>query len=304
MNDPIALGADIGGSHISCRLFNLHTYQPLPNSEVRIAVDSKGTAESIIALWSKAITQATSEFGLSSLAGIGFAMPGPFDYSQGIGWFRDVEKFDALYGFDVCNALRVALNLPQSFRLRFINDATAFALGEAIAGKASQKRKIIAITLGSGFGSTFLADKLPVTHHPDVPENGYLYNLPFKNGIADEYFSTRWFVKRYFELTGNHIANVKELVAIDTQMADRLMQEFGDNLGLFMSAWIKSFRAESLVIGGNIAREMGRFVPSLQKRLSLTGNETECLQASDGEVSALLGSAALCNDEFYARLNY
>ncbi len=303
MTESYAIGADIGGSHISCQLFDLHTFQPLPYPEIRMAVDSRGSAETIIQAWSSAIAEAASDLELSTLAGIGVAMPGPFDYLQGIGWFRNVEKFDALYGYDVRNALKSALTLPESFRLRFINDATAFALGEAIAGKAAHRSRIIAITLGSGFGATFMSDRLPVTNDPSLPENGYLYNLPFKDSIADEYFSTRWFVNRFMELTGQKIAHVKELIATDTQMADRMMQEFGFNLGLFMSPWIKTFRAESLIIGGNIAREMERFAPSLQKSLSLAGHSTECLQAAEGEISALMGSAALCSDDFYARIN-
>lgn len=301
--ESYALAADIGGSHITCRLFSLKTMQPLSFPHVRVAIDSRASADSILEGWCNALNQAASSLSWTQLSGVGIAMPGPFDYENGIAWFEGVEKFEALYGIDVRTALIQRLELPADFTIRFINDATAFAIGEAMAGHGAGRKKIIALTLGSGFGATFLSGSLPVTRHPDLPDNGYLYNLPFREGIADAYFSTRWFLNRYSELTGKKVAHVKELIDTDLPVTDRLMGEFGANLGEFMAPWIKVFGAECLVIGGNIAQEMPRFKPAFTGALAERGVSADCFQASEGEASALLGSAALCRDDFYNRIN-
>lgn len=71
------------------------------------------------------------------IAGVGFAMPGPFDYLNGIALFRDtVKKYVNLYGLDLPKVLYKAMCLPYDFPIRFVNDATAFAIGEDLIGKA------------------------------------------------------------------------------------------------------------------------------------------------------------------------
>ena len=76
MNRQIAIGADIGGSHITCQLFDLESHQFIGKARIRKSVDSHSTAPQIIDSWANAIREAAGDFSLSELAGIGFAMPG------------------------------------------------------------------------------------------------------------------------------------------------------------------------------------------------------------------------------------
>ncbi len=92
-----------------------------------------------------------------------------------------------------------------------MNDASAFAVGEAWAGSASGSNRSLAITFGTGFGSAFISNKIPVVDGPEVPRIGCVYHLPYKDGIADDYFSTRWFLGRYKAITGKELKGVKEL---------------------------------------------------------------------------------------------
>ncbi|MCK7534557.1 MAG: hypothetical protein MZV63_27900 [Marinilabiliales bacterium] len=64
---------------------------------------------------------------------------------------------------------------------------------------------------------------------------GCVYHLPFGNGIADDYFSTRWFTSRFSEVTGREAAGVKE-VAMEAEHLPEvrgLFTEFGSSLGAF-----------------------------------------------------------------------
>ena len=72
-----------------------------------------------------------------------------------------------------------------------MNDASSFAVGEAWAGSASKFDRSLSITLGTGFGSAFISNRIPIVDGPLVPKLGCIYHLPYRDGIADDYFSTR-----------------------------------------------------------------------------------------------------------------
>ena len=209
----LVIGVDIGGSHVTSQLIDLKTSTPIEESKVRVSVDNQSPKQEILNHWVEAIRKTSENITVESLAGIGFAMPGPFDYPNGIAWFdKNVKKFRSLHSVNVREQLQYLLNLPTEFPIRFLNDAASFAVGEAWHGEPSKYNRIIALTLGTGFGTTFIKNKLPVVGKEGVPDDGFLYHIPFQNSIADDYFSTRWFEKEYKKRTGEEISGVKSLV--------------------------------------------------------------------------------------------
>lgn len=301
----LAIGTDIGGSHITCQIFDLENQIPYENSLVRMSVDSHGSKDEIIASWAEAIKTTAETVGLNNLAGIGFAMPGPFDYPNGIAWFNaDVQKFEHLHGVDVKSELINYLGLAPEFSIRFLNDASCFAIGEAWLGEASNFKRIIAITLGTGFGTTFIKNRLPVAGVDGIPEDGFLYHIPFQNSIADDYFSTRWFIKEYLERTGNSVSDVKALTQLaktDTESRE-IFYRFGENLGSFLVAWIEKFSADCVVLGGNISKSFPLFQKQMATQFEKNKLQTSiCLSKTD-ETAALFGSAKLCDDGFYRQI--
>lgn len=300
----IAMGADIGGSHITCRLFDLEANQMVDEQIVRMPVDSQSSKEKILSNWAKAIKKATGSHSIETLSGIGFAMPGPFDYLNGVAWFKGVQKFDDLYGVDVRKELINRLHLPENFPLRFLNDATSFAVGEAFLGEVSKHKKIIALTLGTGFGTTFINNRLPVAGSEGVPADGFLYHVPFKNSVADDYFSTRWFVNEYEKTTGRQISGVKDLLALVTndESFRNMFVRFGKNLGEFLAPWVKQFNAGGIVLGGNISKSFSYFKNEMQAEFRSFGVFPEVYISALEENAALTGSARLCDEEFYRKL--
>jgi glucokinase len=299
-----AIGVDIGGSHISCAVINLDTREILRETVVGRPVDNKAIAELIIETWAEAIMDSLSGIDLNDLAGIGFAMPGPFDYENGICLIKGVPKYEKLYGTDVGNAIKRKLSLPGNIPVRFMNDASSFAVGEAWAGKAAAFDRLMAITLGTGFGSAFISNRVPVVTGDTVPHLGCVYHIPYREGIADDYFSTRWFTSSYFELKGREAGGVLEL----TEIADgdpevrSLFKEFGENLGSFLAPWLLKFGAGALVIGGNISRSFNLFGESFKGSLSDNGCKIDIFPSELMEDAALLGSAYLIDDEFWLKV--
>jgi len=297
----IAIGVDIGGSHITAVAVDMEKHIIIEASRASSPVDNKAEADEILKVWNDTLRKVLKGMQIFNLRGIGFAMPGPFDYVNGICLIRGVPKYEKLYGINVGKAISSALGLPCDCRVRFMNDASSFAVGEAWAGKAADFRKMMAITLGTGFGSAFLSDRIPVVEGETVPKMGCVYHLPFGNGIADDYFSTRWFISRYKEATGLVAEGVKEIaLAAKSDPAVRdIFKEFGTNLGAFLAPWLKRFGAEILVTGGNISHAWELFRETFENELKKAECNTAVAISELKEDAALLGSAYLHDEKFW-----
>jgi glucokinase len=306
MNKKIAIGTDIGGSHISCAAIDLLSGKIIRDTLTERPVDNQAPANVIIGAWSEAISSALKKVPREQVKGIGFAMPGPFDYVKGISYIRGVAKYENLYGINISDAVSVNLGIQDGFLIRFMNDASSFAVGEAWQGSASGFNRSLSITLGTGFGSAFISDRIPIVDGPEVPKLGCIYHLPYKDGIADDYFSTRGLLSRYKKLTGKELSGVKELSALaatDKQVRE-LFIDFGDNAGMFLAPWLKRFRAEILVIGGNISHAYNLFGEVFEERLRKENCFCKVAISKLKEDAALLGSAFLLDDKFWKSVQH
>jgi glucokinase len=296
-----AIGVDIGGSHITAVAVDMKNHTIIKGSRAESPVDTKAEADEILEVWAGTLRKILEKLPVFRLRGIGFAIPGPFDYVKGICLIRGVPKYEKLYGVKVGKAISSRLGLPCDCRVRFMNDASSFAVGEAWAGKAAGCKKMMGITLGTGFGSAFIDDRIPVVEGDTVPRMGCVYYLPVGDGIADDYFSTRWFTARYREITGKEAGGVKDVAGAagsDTEVR-ALFDEFGKNLGSFLSPWLLRFGAEILVIGGNISHAYDLFGASFESALKQEKCDIRVEISGLKEDAALLGSAYLLDDEFW-----
>lgn len=289
-----AVGIDIGGSHIGSCVVELTSGTILDNTIIKKEVNNKAFPSAVLNVWTSCIQASISASGIIP-ENLGFAFPGPFDYINGICKIEGVNKFEHLYGLDVTYSLLSALQLRPDTRIRYINDAGAFALGEAIGGCACQADRIIALTLGTGVGSGFIAEKQLIETGPSVPEHGWVYNLPFEDSIADDAFSTRWFCHRFFELTGHQVTGAKEisLQAQSDPLARQVFTEYGRRMADFVLPLIRQFQADTLVLGGNISQAYPLFGPSLEERLHQQGEDTSIQLSSLRDNAAMIGAASL-----------
>jgi glucokinase len=306
MNQNIAIGADIGGSHISCAAVDLTSGKVHMETFAERSVNNQAQAAEIISVWASCLTDVLHKVPPKSVKGIGFAMPGPFDYVKGICYIKGVSKYENLYGLNVGHAIVSSLDVPENFKVRFMNDASAFAVGEAWAGQASKARKSMSITIGTGLGSAFISDKIPVVDGEEVPGIGCVYHLPYKDSIADDYFSTRWFISSYKKATGKEPKGVKEMadLAARDKAAMRLFTDFGERLGLFLAPWLNKFGAEILVIGGNISYAYNLFGEVFEQSLRKEKCTCKVALSELKENAALLGSAYLFDDKFWEAVQH
>lgn len=300
-----AIGTDIGGSHISAVLMDLEKAEIVTGSHVSSDVDNHAPATEILQTWSNALNRIIKDISREELAGIGFAMPGPFDYQNGIAMFtKEVAKYEHLYKVDVSGAIRELLNLPAEVPFRYMNDASSFAVGEAWIGKAVPYRRSIAITLGTGFGSAFIDSGIPVIEGNHVPKYGNFWHLPYNDGIADDYFSTRWFTGRYKALKGISVNGVKEIAAdaMKDPQTGSIFNEFGNNLGNFLAPWIQKFDAGCIVIGGNMIKAWDLFGGAFHTTLKSRETNVAVHLSELCETSAMVGSARLLDETYWQKV--
>lgn len=195
---------------------------------------------------------------------ISIAFPGPFDYINGISYIKNLGKYESIY----------KMNLKQEFKnickkystlknseIVFMNDATAFAMGE---NKFSGVRKGAYFTLGTGLGSTFIEDNEFVKGKYDIPESGMIYNLQYKRSILDDYLSARSIEKISNKFYFNTITVFELFQQAEEQVdsAQKVFEIFGAMLGEGLSPILKSFEPDEIVFGGQISKSSKYFLPS------------------------------------------
>jgi len=279
------LVADIGGSHVTAGICNMQSRAIAPESITRAEVMSKGSADDILSAWTGALKSALKN-GASEVSGLSIAMPGPFDYQNGISYIKGLDKYESLYGMDIKRHLADSLKIDTQ-TIKFRNDAESTIAGEALEGAGKNHRSVLGITLGTGFGSAFSLNK--------VTGDINLGSDPYQESIADDYFSTRWFIKRYHDLTGIKLTGgVKELSAIAGKSAEArgIFKEYANNMADFLAKPVKQLNPEVLIICGNIAKASRFFLPYLEERL----NTTTIKLAQLDENAPLIGAAAMFED--------
>jgi len=276
------LTADIGGSHITAGIYDSKTGFILSETLTRAEVASKGSADEILAAWSGCLRKVLSNSS-TAVAGLTLAMPGPFDYKNGISRIKGLNKYESIFGMNIREYLAGALGI-EAQRILFRNDAESTIAGEALSGAGRHNRKVMGITLGTGFGSAF-ADH-SITKDLNFGSDKY------RDSIADDYFSTRWFVRRYKELSGKNLSDgVRELASLSAEdnVSKQIFREFTDNLSEFLATRIETYRPDALIICGNIAKASKLFLPQLKEKTNTIAIEL----AELGENAPLIGAASI-----------
>jgi glucokinase len=259
--DENVLSVYISGYHITTLIVNLQTRGVLKSSYQRIAINSRGTATYIIDACSAVIQQALTSNNIK-LSRISIAMPGPFDYDKGISYIHNNKKHEALYGLNVKQLIADKLNFPAE-NIYMLNDAAAFLKGEVFAGAAQGYQNVIGLTLGTGLGTAKLIE--------GVAEDASLWDSPFLDSIAEDYLSERWFLKRYYELSGINVVDVKELASFNnsSNTVKGVFKEFAHNLALFTSNFVRAVNPDIIVLSGDIASKSSDcFLPAFKTQLS------------------------------------
>jgi glucokinase len=285
IKNNLTVGVDIGGSHIAAAAIEQNKL--IAQTYTLAKVDSGLEADVIIANWISAIKNVFMDTAANKC--IAVAMPGPFDYENGISLITGMNKYESLYGLNIREIFSTQLSV-QASNIHFFNDAKCFILGEAVAGAALGFNKIIGITIGTGLGSARCTNL--------IAEDVNRGSSHFLNGIVEDYLSTRWFTKRYQEITGNSITDVKTLCSLidEENVVAQIFNEFAQNLSDFLSVFISDELPEVVVIGGNIAQAANRFLATVKSKLAEKFPEVQIKVTELWDHAALIGACSAVNE--------
>ena len=300
MKKTYAIGLDIGGTHITAAVIDIVAMKVLDSSLHKEFFDSNLPAVEVMDIWESAIRISWANSGIKELEGIAISIPGPFDYANGICWIKDQTKYENFHGLNIRNLIQERLNLSDDFPILFENDAVCFGKGEVFKNAENLSKKIMAVTLGTGLGACFIDKGKAIDDANEVPPDGEIYNIPYKQGIAEDYVSFRGLLSHYFDISGITINNGLELFNLATAndaMAIKVFNDFGQDLAAIVIPWLKKFNAEGFIIGGNIANANAFFLSSFVEEIKKSDCEIKVSVSTDNEMAALLGATSVFYSE-------
>ncbi len=296
MNKLYAIGLDIGGTHITAGIIDIKEMKVVDFSLYKESFDSNLPVVQVMGIWEKVIGITIEKSGVEKVTGLAVCMPGPFDYTNGICWIKGQSKYEHFYGLNIRDLFQNRFNFSNDFPIFFENDAVCFGKGEVFKDTTNLSKRVMAVTIGTGLGACFIDKGVSICSGSLVPPDGEVYNLPYKDGIAEDYVSARGLLSHYYNLSGKNVNNGLELFNLATTgdpMAIKIFEEMGANLAAIVIPWLENFSADCFIIGGKIANASAFFLPSFYKKINETGTEAIVSVSTDNEVAALLGATSL-----------
>jgi glucokinase len=280
------LAAEISVAGINVGMVDRETHFVIPGSCLFEAVDTHDTARNIISGWATTIRKCAN-LNNASVSKVGIAMTGPCDYEQGVSLMKNQNKFDALYGLNVKDLLAAELGISSN-NILMKNNSACFLQGEVYSGCAQGGfSRILGYTLNIGFGTAWYLD--------GEVEDMKLWNVPFKDSIAEDYLGVGWITRRYEEFKGIKVDNIQDVACMakqDDGIGQLVFNEYGENFVKFLIQQINIHKPQLIVIGGkNHAWDL--FIPHVKDRLSDKNISVPIRQAILGSDATLIGAANL-----------
>lgn len=299
MNTSYAIGLDIGGTHITAAVINKTEMKVIDFSLYKESFDSNLPVEQVMNIWKRVINTSIENSKVNGITGVAVCMPGPFDYEKGICWIKDQSKYEHFYGLNVRDLILESLNFSKDFPVLFENDAVCFGKGEVFKQQENLSKKVMAVTLGTGLGACFIDKGVSISSGNSVPADGEIYNLPYKEGMAEDYVSVRGLLSHYKSLKEVDLNNGLELYNLAVngdQSAVKVFETMGEDLAAVVIPWLNNFSADHIIIGGKIANASDLFLSSFNKTLKDSGVEVQVSISTDNEIAALLGAVSFLCD--------
>ena len=239
---------DIGGSYIKCA------------DGRNIPVPSQGSREEICT----ALREAVGLQGQAWVEGIGVAIPGPFDFGQGI--FLMKHKYAAVYG----ERFASLAGIPEGIPVRYMHDVNAPLAG---AIRMMGLKDAALVTLGTGLGFSYALDGKVQENEAGSPALS-LWKEPWNGGILEEWVSARAVSGTYTRLSGLPCSSARDVslkAAAGDPHALEAYARVGETLGQALSPILQQLGIRTLLMGGQVSRSLPLMESPLRKSLPEIG---------------------------------
>jgi len=272
---------DIGGTGIKGGFFSVDqnivsdSYQFNANSDLERDAVIRHLCSICNQIWD------TIEDDNKRIRNIRMAFPGPFDYQTGTSKMRGLAKYESLYNVSIPKEM-ISLSIEKNYSFiprqeddfRFVNDVEAYALGVLYKRKLFQGYRVLYLCIGTGSGSAYSVDgEISQDNAQGIPEHGWVYPIPYKDSIIDEYISARG-IKNLAQKYCNEAHSpleLSEMVIRGNQDAGKAYKEFGEDLNSALLPLLIKFGANTFVIGGNISHSSEMFLSPIRESCNELG---------------------------------
>ena len=318
MNEPIALGVDLGGTKI---------YSVAATAGGRILGDdyrpteAAGGPQAVVERVVASLWEALSRSGcsMSDVTGAGISTPGPCDPSKGL--VTDAPNLPGFHNVPLAKLVGEALGMPTVLE----NDANAACYGEHRFGAGRGFRHILYVTLGTGIGGGMMIDgkiywgasgAAGEVGHIIIDQDGPPCNCGSRGCLealasgpaiarAAEAAAAEGRSARLAELAAGGSLSAEQVHRAALQgdpAAKEVIERAGEQLGLGLTGLLNCFNPEALILGGGLLGMGDLYLgPALATARKLAFPQVVAdatiVTAKLGESAGALGAAALMMDQ-------
>ena len=297
MSEKLAIGVDIGGTHIKYALVSKQG-EVLWHNEIPTAAEQ--SRSDLINSIAQCILEAKSQAEHRGVIyGVGIGTSGLVNIDQGLvmGGAPNLPDWNNL---PLSNMLQEKVDLPV-----FVdNDANLMGLGEYIFGLKSEGENLIFLTIGTGIGGAIIINKqlyrgyrnagaelgcIPMTYEG---ETGYWEDFASTGALVDQYLDKSG-SKKQQGINGRYIVDAFHK---GEELAVEAINEHTRLIGMGVAGLINIFNPENVVIGGGISEAGDFYIDKIRDNTNLYAME-DCLngvvisKAQLGNKAGFLGAA-------------
>lgn len=189
------------------------------------------------------------------------SIPGPMDYPTGTSRMR--HKFVSLLGFPMKACFQEAL---PGVSVDFVHDGVAFLAGALALGEGGQAKRPAGVMLGTGLGFAMAEEGRILINEVNTPCPP-LWNMPYREGIAEDYVSGRA-IRAFYARESGQTADVREIAQMardGNALAARVLWEAGRALGEMMQRRKEQLGIDLVILGGQISKAADVLLPAARQ---------------------------------------
>ena len=285
---------DVGGSFLKSAVLNENGFVYDSSHFITKSHSGNDSKEKILQTFEESVTHGLHFIGENEmeLGGTGIAIPGPFDYRNGISLMT--HKFQSLYEMNLKDLLVRATGINPDLPVIFVQDANAVLWGEQWTGNAKDFSNAAVVTIGTGLG--FAHSQNGAVQCNELGSTLVsIFKTPYGSGILEDYVSKRGILKTYSTLAGKETADNMKVIDI-AKLADEgdinalaTFRETGRILSEAIADILAEKNIECLLFAGQISRAFHHFEPAIKEGLKDVGGLKRISPVSNIDYAAFYG---------------
>lgn len=281
------IGVDLGGTKIYTAVANK---KKKILSRVKIKTEAAYGKEHVLNNIFSSIEKASLKAGiqLSDLAGIGFGVPGPVDYSSGL-----VRICPNIPGWKNI-PIKTILEEQYKTNVWVENDARVAGLAEAKHGAGKGLQHIFYMTVSTGIGGAIIING-KIYHGADGVA-GEIGHIKFPDGETLENIASGPAIQHLFQIPPEKL---KDQVLRDYPDAKKALNHLTHYLGISMANIATLLNPQMIIIGGGLSNIGKMLIDPIRKKVrehafSISGKNVVVKKAKLKNDSGILGALELC----------